>query len=557
MSKHNSTNATTFLKYATAVSGIGCGLLTAWLTLELLSSSDSPIFMRRDTTSVVASQTARVKLTVYYPPHLGAAPNPPSESLTQDVPTSRGLPSEDLQRLQSFIDELATALGPDVIIQPGGTASDRGGTACGSRPGNSEDSTIGRSSVAQESQDSLNRDSSPRWPPARHVPLTINWKSDVADHKQFSAPAIDCAALSWEIVFPQGTHTDQGVSRVLAALSSLKKNHPVIVANHLKTLAEIDNQLRELGDQYPRTLLSLLGVWREKRSQMYDFVLLTLQNRALWQTREDDPILAELQATRASLLRRRQQLLMTHTAEHPEAKQVESLLAEIEQEIQLRTRRRREYPVSREDESGSVPGHETTWLPLQPVNSIGSSPSSLGAIAAERKAESSGRRETDGELLQRFTALRSAMESYDTTFEESLKAIQVDIGKLQERLTSVCKQLDEALTDWELGNACVIEPDLESSLRVNDITRHPTLWSLFLALVTGLFAHGAVVALISGLAERQYIGSAEQLSAITNGPVFQISLSRETRIVDKANPISSPHFSMAGVEMGNSPNQNV
>ena len=554
MSKHNSTNATTFLKYATAVSGIACGLLTAWLTLELLSSSDSPIFMRRDTTSVVASRTVRVKLTVYYPPHLGAAPNPPSESLTQDVPTSRGLPSEDLRRLQSFIDELATALGPDVIIQPGGTASDRGGTACGSRPGNSEDSTIGSPSVAQESQDSLNRDSSPRWPPARHVPLTINWKSDVADHKQFSAPAIDCAALSWEIVFPQGTHTDQGVSRVLAALSSLKKNHPVIVANHLKTLAEIDNQLRELGDQYPRTLLSLLGVWREKRSQMYDFVLLTLQNRALWQTREDDPILAELQATRASLLRRRQQLLMTHTAEHPEAKQVESLLAEIEQEIQLRARRRKQYPVSHEPQGDFVPGHDTTWLALQHASSIGSPPSSVGVTA---ESESSGRRETDGELLQRFVALRSEMESYDTTFEESLKAIQIDIGRLQERLTSVRKQLDEAVADWELRNACVIEPDLESSLRVNDITRHPTLWSLLLALVTGLFAHGAVVALITGFAERQYVGSAGQLSAITNGPVFQISLPSKTRIVDKANPISSPHFSMAGVEMGNSPNQNV
>jgi hypothetical protein len=72
-----------------------------------------------------------------------------------------------------------------------------------------------------------------------------------------------------------------------------------------------------------------------------------------------------------------------------------------------------------------------------------------------------------------------------------------------------------------------------------------------------MFAHGAVVALITGFAERQYVGSAGQLSALTNGPVFQISLPSKTRIVDNANPISSPHFSMTAVEISNNPNQNV
>lgn len=533
---------------------MACGLLTAWLTLEILSSSDNPILMRRDTTPVVASQAARVKLTVYYPPCSGAAPNPPNESLTQDIPISRGLPSEDLQRLQSFIDELAKALGPDVIIQPIGTALSEWETACGTRPLNWGDSTTGGPGIAKEDSDSSSWNSSSRWPPARHMPVTITWESDGADHNQDPAPAINSATLSWEIVFPEGTHTDQGVSRALAALSSLKKNGADIVTHHLKTLAEIDNQLRELGEQYPRTLRSLLGEWREKRSQMCDFALLALQNRALSEPREDDPLLAELQATRANLLRRRQQLLMTHTAEHPEAKQVESLLAEIEQQIRLRVRRRKEYPVSREPQADFVPHHETTWLPLQHASSIGSSPSSVGVTA---EGESSGRRETDGELLQRFEALRSAMESYDTTFEESLRSIQADIGKLQERFVSLRKQLDEALADWELKEACVIEPDSGTSLRSNDVTKQPTSWSLLLALVTGMFAHGAVVALITGFAERQYVGSAGQLSAITKGPVFQISLPSKTRIVDNANPISSPHFSMTAVEISNNPNQNV
>lgn len=561
MAKRKATNISTIVKRAAVLSGFACGLLTAWLTLGLLSSSNSPIFVHTTATSADVTQSPRVKLTLYYSPRQGPAPNPPGESSPAAVFPTTAAPEDTRRRLALFVDELKTLLGPGVTVEPAAANSSGGAVRCGSLPVNSReiaDSATSHNHIPSDDVTRVNGTSSSRWPPAQHVPLTIepNFTGTTAAQNANISPALDFSS-SWFIVFPKGTPAVQAVSRVSAAVTALQRKRTLIVANNLRAMAEIGHGLRELQTRFPGEMETLIVQWQQNLSELCDLAA-AIQNVRVRQEPPVDPLLGELQATRANLLKRRQQLLMTHTAEHPETKQIESLLAEVEQEIQLRSRRQRDYSVSSEpEETGpSSSGHGAGWLPLRHGNAIGT-PAPSSVIAPNVNSSTlTGQRSDNADYLQRFESLRSAIQTCDANMRGNLDEVRAGFEKLQQQFDAAQHELQKAMAEWELASQCM--PEFDGPYMAFEITKRPTLWAFLLSLVTGTFVYGAVVALMTGLTESQRIRSVEQLSAMTDGPVFHISLSsKEQRFVDEVNSISPPHYPTVTAEMDLSTNQRV
>ncbi|MGQ9770774.1 MAG: hypothetical protein ACUVQG_09480 [Thermogutta sp.] len=557
MSEDRPKIATVLVKRAIAGSGLACGLLTAWVTLGLLSMGETSFFVRRDIRSVTPASVVRLKLTAYYPAKRGDAPNPASEELAENASGSRGAACDDGQWWEVFIRELAKYLGPGVTIRPLGEVSAGGGIAqqeCSLDFGNS----IGASSpVANVKVTSAGEKSLSSWPPARYVPLTI--PRGVAGGSEQLVPDNEVwLSRSWQIIFPRGTDIDEAVAHVRSAEARWQKGLATVVANHLESLGEIENRLRELREKYRRNIEAFYTPWQEQQSQLIALARMAGEKSVVAQPHAGDPVLAELQAVRANLVKRRQELLMTHTAEHPATKQVESLLAEIEQEIQLRLRRDRGFSAGREDEMAPVSGTGGSWLSLKHDSAIAAAPLSGGGPAGGEESVYPAQRESDGDLSQRLALLRSQLESSEIDLQKNLGQMDAEFKELVERFNSVREGLQASIHDWELSNTCVIEPEFDAiPTSPQQIRQRPTLWALLLALVTGILAHGAVVALATGVVESQYVNSVKQLSALTQAPVFQISLPQKTTIVEGANSLSSPHFSARAQEVGNSVNLDV
>lgn len=561
MAKRKATNISTIVKRAAVLSGFACGLLTAWLTLGLLSSSNSPIFVHTTATSADVSHSPRVKLTLYYSPRQGPAPNPPGETSLGTVFPTRAAPEDTRRRLAQFADELKTLLGPGVTVEPVVANSGWEAVRCGSVPVTSREiaeSGTSRNHIPSDDLGPVAGTSSSRWPPAQHVPLTIepNLAGSTAERDANISPASDFSS-SWVIVFPKGAPAVQAVGRVSAAVTALQRKRALIVANNLRAMAEVGRGLRELQTRFPGEMERLIVQWQQNQSQLCDLAA-AIQNVRVRQEPLVDPLLGELQATRANLLKRRQQLLMTHTAEHPETKQIESLLAEVEQEIQLRSRRQRDYSVnSEQEETGpSSSGHGAGWLPLRHGNAIGT-PAPSSAIGPNVNSSTlTGQSNDNADYLQRLESLRSAIQTCDANMRGNLDEVRAGFEKLRQQFDAAQHEVQKAIAEWELASRCM--PEFDELHMAFEITERPTLWAFLLSLITGVFVYGAVVAFMTGLTESQRICSVEQLASMTDGPVFHISLSnKEQRFVDEANSISPPHYPTVTAEMDLSTNQRV
>jgi len=457
---------------------------------------------------------------------------------------------------------LETLLGPEVRVEATGVNPSCQVIPRSSLPLSSRgmaDSTIADRTTPKEAVP-VTESSSSHWPPAQHVPLTIGSHLVGSSSEQNTKQSLGLDSRSqsqWSIVFPKGTTAEQAMSRLGTALAALQKKRATVVVNNLSAMTEIGYRLQELQTRFPGEMESLLIQWRENQSQLCN-LLQTVQNVAVRQEPTVDPLLGELQATKANLLKRRQQLLMTHTAEHPETKQIESFLAEVEQEIQLRSRRQKDYSMNSDHGETHSPslGHEATWLWMRNGTAIGTPPSSSVAAPNVNVNELSGERKNDAEFWHRIGALQSAIQTCDASLARNLDEVRAKLEQLRQRFDATQHDLQEAMADWELVSLCM--PELDDQHVTIEITKRPTLWSFLLSVLTGILVYSAVVALMTGITESPCIRSTEQLSAITHGPVFDINLSnRERRFVDEANSISPPHYPTVTAEMGLNTNPRV
>jgi len=524
------------------VSGFACGLLTAWLTLSLLASSDRPVFVRSKPMSVTPAEAPHATLTLYYSPRLGPAPNPPGDGLQSDSRTPEGTDTDVARRLETLVRELTTRLGSEASLEPialpfhGGPGSDDGGVA--SLKATQED---------HQAMD-LDRTSSRRWPTARYLPLSITPGPGGSAGERTSNYVAGDYAGAWRIVFAKDTPPEQGMAKVRSALITLQRDRAAAVADRVTRLAELKRQLQDLQTRFPQEMETLRHEWRERQTEFSRLAMSAIQNQVVRGQLANDPLLAQLQATRESLLKRRQQLLMTHTVEHPDVKAVESLLAEVEQEIQLRSRRQKEYSANGVPGETNVPA-ATTWLSLPLGGQIGA-PSAYEAPAIGNSHERPGLASNNQGEMQRLAALQSEIQSWDAKLGKGLDELRGNLEELQGQFVAVEAQLRDALTDWEVAQGCVVDFDRESLSSVpREVTKTLTPFSLLFALLVGLLAHGAVTSLIIGFADGQRVSTAEQLFAITGGPVFHINLSTgDGKFIDGMDSVSPPHFATTQVE---------
>ncbi len=462
------------------------------------------------------------------------------------MPAAGGAESDIARRVATTVRELTALLGSEIRLEPMGLSSHVG-------PGPHDGFSL---SGGSQGTSELGGTSSRPWPAARYLGLTIASRVCGSDDEETAECVEDRRVGAWRIVFPKDMPHEEGLAKVRTALATLQRNRAAAVAERVARVSEVEHQLQDLQSRFLQEMETLRREGRERQTELCRLAMLALQNLVLRPQLVSDPLVAQLQAVREDLLKRRQQLLMTHTAEHPGVKQVESLLAEVEQEIQLRSRRQKEYSASGGSGEINVPAAGTTWLALPPDEQVGAPPPyELSAI--RNSSERPGLPSNNEVLWQRFASLQSEIQSWDAKLAEGIDGRRGSLEELQGRLAAVETELRDALTDWKIAQGCVLNLEggpLSSNPR--EMTKSLTPFSLLLALLVGLLAQGAVTSLMIGFADDQRVSTAEQLFAITGGPVFHVNLSTgDGKFMDGMDSVSPPHFvtAQADAELSSKP----
>ncbi|GEM_PF-1691439 len=324
------------------------------------------------------------------------------------------------------------------------------------------------------------------------------------------------------VEFPGDTSPSVALGQVKAALDQLQAirwEETVRAGNHLAQFLQHGTQFCNRWNEEVRQAIHR---YRAARETIWNQLASLANERPARSVSElSQPDAARLLAQRQFLLEKRERLLATRTPEHPEVKQVEAALAEVEAELRLRNRGMQEATGS----ANSPLQWPSTWVTLPDKQPVGSNP-----------APANGGLSSDD-----LPALKLPAESPMKDLATSLMRVQ-DLLEEAERTSEVLasqwglmeSHASEALKRWLTAQQALavalgwqIVPEFSEQVQPKADSQPPVrlLWWHFLAaFLVCLLTGEAVYSLITGIAEGRTINSEDELGAITGSPVFTVTV---------------------------------
>ena len=479
-----------------AVSGIAAGTLVLWLVgAPLVPVSQCPSPSQQPPVTRV-----HLKCSPYYFPIDPRAPNPGRPDLTgfprtPDLPgfsvSNRSFWQADVQWLSRVLSGRATVL----LTRPDSHPTAQGPTGVTWSARNT--GTLQMGEVASSSGKSLEA----------AVPSDNETTSDI--------PAV-------VVEFPAETSLSIARRQVSEALEELRAIRWEEVARASKHVAQFLQQGTQICNRWNEEAKQALHQYLAARETIWTQLASLANERAARSVSETPPPdAARLLAQRQFLLEKRERLLATRTPEHPEVKQVEAALAEVEAELRLRDRGTREALGS----AKSGVQWPSDWMTLPDKQPVGSNP-----------APSSGGLSPDD-----LSALALPGESPMKNLAASLMRVQdllEETERTSERFVShwelVQSQTSESLESWATAQRALavalgwqIVPDLCEETQPTVVSQRPfrlVWWHFLAAFLVCLLTGEAAYSLVTGIAERRTINSEDELGAITGCPVFSIAV---------------------------------
>ena len=324
------------------------------------------------------------------------------------------------------------------------------------------------------------------------------------------------------IEFPAGTSPAVARRQVIAALEELRAIRWEEAARAVKHLARFLEQGTQICNRWNEDVRQSLQQYHEARETVWSRVA-SLENerstRAMTQAAQPDT--ARLLAQRQFLLEKRERLLATRTPEHPEVKQVEAALAELEAELRLRNRETRDAVSS----ASSGLQWPSTWVTLPDKHPVGSNPAPAnGGLppddppALTLPAESPTK--DLAASLMRVQDLLEETERRSERFVSQWQLVQSQTSETLERWVTAQQALAVAL-GWQMAS------ELSEETQPTVVPQPPirlVWWHFLAAFLVCLLTGEAAYSLVTGIAERRTINSEDDLGAITGSPVLSIAL---------------------------------
>lgn len=325
------------------------------------------------------------------------------------------------------------------------------------------------------------------------------------------------------IEFPPNTPLGEAVDLTTRHLRSIQEAQIVRTVQAGKTLADSLQERMRRCRKDCETLRIYAEQAREAREAFRTListlvVQLSTHNRGLEAELPDD--LLALESRYRALVEKRRALLATRTPEHPEVKQVDAALGELEAQLRLRLRDAK----GGSQQSPGVQQWPPAWITLPDHEHVASNPRSLpetqdGGTGPSLSLSAGTPAVALMECLLKIEARYEGLDSIGQDLAQQVSSVAESADELSQRLGRAIHECRAALS-WRIVGTELPSRKTESALPGD----FPPWWHWLLALLVSVFSGEATYALVEAVMRPRAIRSPEDIQEVIPVPVFNIEL---------------------------------
>lgn len=335
----------------------------------------------------------------------------------------------------------------------------------------------------------------------------------------------------WVIVeFPADTPLGEAIDVTTRTLQSLQQKQIARVLQAGKKLAdslqESIGKCRRDGETFRAYMEQVREARQAFRTLISTFALQQSRNTPSFEPDPSNEVL-ELECQYRALAEKRTALLATRTPEHPEVKQVEAALRELEAQLRLRVRDAR----SGSQESSAIQQWPPAWITLPDNQRVASHPRAV-PDSAYRSGASSLSLSAGTPSIALFESLVE-MEARYEGLERIGQDIATQLSSMGEGSEELSRELESAIEEcWAVLSWRIVGSDFPPSEAGAPVRKNsPAWWHWLLALLVCILSGEATYALVEGAVRPRVICSPEDIQELMPVPVFTIHIPTNAALV--------------------------